>query len=148
MEQKGRYLPIASGWMAGRPKSGQYRSSKGAINLAKSSCSSIRISRWLGSIKSLNRFEVNWKRVESLRQRSASPRASPPLANHGLHSILAQEPREPALIPALSTPPTFSLYSRENHHGVCQRSRGRRPIWKPGVHRTIPAIGIGIHLVV
>ena len=69
MEQMRIDRTITSEWMAGLPKSGQHRSSKGATSLAKSSCSSICISRRPGSMKSRSHLLVNWKRVESLRQR-------------------------------------------------------------------------------
>ena len=61
---------MTSSWMAGRPLSGQYRSSRGATSLAKSNCPSIRISRWPGSMKSRIRQVVTWNRVGSLRYRS------------------------------------------------------------------------------
>ena len=39
-------------------------------SLAKSNCSSIRIKKWLGSMKSATVWLVNWNRVESRRDRS------------------------------------------------------------------------------
>ena len=61
-EQINNALTITSRCFTGFPKPGQQHSSRGATSLAKSNCSSIRINRWLGLLKSHSCLVVNWNK--------------------------------------------------------------------------------------